>query len=771
MAKKPGKYIAILGNTKYYQTPDGRIVDENGALAPKQISTILAAQVSQPAAPVAPSPAMPPEEPQSTPDTAAKQESKSRLSRMFPSIYAIAEAVRKINRDSDQKKAAEEKRQSERRTRFYEVIEDKLDDVNERLTDVIAVQERTAGILSEIAEAISHAANGGNLGRKALAAGGLLATGAALTYFANRKKNDAEPTAAPPPPSNNTSTQFDVGAAIAAGGGDTSTLSAYNSVAPSPATGSSDTKETKSVKEARAKKNKTEDILKFKAQELRFNSDKLTFDVKTLTINQSGVQTNQAAPTTQRPPAANPTPNAPLPTVGDQAKAGRVSGNGAAPVGPSGVQAKDMSPQSKAFLDTLGASEGGKFGYQAINYAAGGGSFQGTRHPFEGQKGVTAAGRYQMLWSTWSNQAKKLGIDPKEFTPENQDRVAWSLAQDTYRARTKRDLAEDLKDPNKVASITSTLGPTWKALLGGRQDSGLASRLAAYSQTPQAEDVTKAKGLPTVGEQAAEGRVSTDQAAGKAPHAKKVDKTDVSEFEHMDSQAKPETPTSAAKDADYGLSDLHDWSKKPETGKQLPTAAVGPQGEQGYFGPTLNPNVAKMAGKSSVLAGYLSNIYNRPKPETAPERKASITYSYDKSNLLEHSSADARMKYGLEHSDLDTAYTSDPVKPNVSDFSHADFVEAPKKTPLPAFAANASVPGVGMPSPPKKPSPRAHQEAGSKPHPNRVDSNSPTTRDPGGQGGSFDQRIAIICPWLPMALVHGVLQAGASAGHMRRRRR
>jgi muramidase (phage lysozyme) len=72
----------------------------------------------------------------------------------------------------------------------------------------------------------------------------------------------------------------------------------------------------------------------------------------------------------------------------------------------------------------------------------------------------SAAGRYQFTWSTWRDFA---GANTP-FTPENQDRYAWALAQRTYRNNTGRDLATDLEQQGFTPRIAQALAPTWHAL-------------------------------------------------------------------------------------------------------------------------------------------------------------------------------------------------------------------------------------------------------------------------------------------------------------------
>jgi hypothetical protein len=149
------------------------------------------------------------------------------------------------------------------------------------------------------------------------------------------------------------------------------------------------------------------------------------------------------------------------------------SGGGAGKAGSDGVrgspQAPELTSEQRGLLQGLAAGEQGPHGYKAINYAAGGGAFTGNEHPFEGQKGVTAAGRYQMLATNWGNARAALGLKGG-FTPENQDRAALWLARKDYKTRTGRDLDADLKDPARLANIGQVLTPTWHGIPGNFAD-------------------------------------------------------------------------------------------------------------------------------------------------------------------------------------------------------------------------------------------------------------------------------------------------------------
>jgi hypothetical protein len=128
----------------------------------------------------------------------------------------------------------------------------------------------------------------------------------------------------------------------------------------------------------------------------------------------------------------------------------------------------------RAWLNMI-AREESSDDYTAINYKARAAMKKGTmqitgkpgQHPFDGQSGVTAAGRYQMLYNTWKTAAKLAGVDPNDFSPENQDRAAIALAKNEYKRKYNRDLITDLQDPKRVdQAVRGSTGP-WSVKAGG----------------------------------------------------------------------------------------------------------------------------------------------------------------------------------------------------------------------------------------------------------------------------------------------------------------
>jgi muramidase (phage lysozyme) len=135
--------------------------------------------------------------------------------------------------------------------------------------------------------------------------------------------------------------------------------------------------------------------------------------------------------------------------------------------------ARDLSPEARGLLDTIAGTES-----PGYNVRYGGARFNSyADHPRIGRvidrgpnagRTSNAAGRYQFLSSTWDRIAKKYGL--KDFSPANQDKAAWYLAQEDYAARTHgRNLEADLKtkDPAVVAGVGRALHGTWTSLPGG----------------------------------------------------------------------------------------------------------------------------------------------------------------------------------------------------------------------------------------------------------------------------------------------------------------
>jgi len=110
---------------------------------------------------------------------------------------------------------------------------------------------------------------------------------------------------------------------------------------------------------------------------------------------------------------------------------------------------KSLPPEVRAFLDTIGTGETPRGSYSNPDYDPGG-----------------LGGRYQFLKSTWVKWARKIGVDPQNFTPENQDSAAYKYADTIVRQKTGKSLLELLKsgDEGVRAAIAAVSPGVWNAI-------------------------------------------------------------------------------------------------------------------------------------------------------------------------------------------------------------------------------------------------------------------------------------------------------------------
>lgn len=143
--------------------------------------------------------------------------------------------------------------------------------------------------------------------------------------------------------------------------------------------------------------------------------------------------------------------------------------------------APELTPEGKGLLTTLASYESkGDYG---VLY--GGGHFTGDQFPqWAGRDNSHAAGAYQFQPGTFAD-VQRARPDIKDFSPANQDRAAWYLAQRDYHARTGRDLTVDLKDPKQAQNIANTLQPTWTSTNKPGWAAKLEANLAHDQRPPQ----------------------------------------------------------------------------------------------------------------------------------------------------------------------------------------------------------------------------------------------------------------------------------------------
>jgi len=135
-----------------------------------------------------------------------------------------------------------------------------------------------------------------------------------------------------------------------------------------------------------------------------------------------------------------------MPATGGRAGRGRSAGFGlyASDVGLAANQS--LPPEVRAFLDTIGTRETPRGSYSNPDFDPGG-----------------LGGRYQFLKSTWVTWARKIGVDPGNFSPENQDNAAFKYADTLARQMTGASLVDLLKRGDIGRAIGAVRG-VWNGI-------------------------------------------------------------------------------------------------------------------------------------------------------------------------------------------------------------------------------------------------------------------------------------------------------------------
>ena len=179
------------------------------------------------------------------------------------------------------------------------------------------------------------------------------------------------------------------------------------------------------------------------------------------------------------------------------------------------VVAPGLSPAARAFLNTTSSYESPGGAYNIRYDGKGGTTFDDysdhPRVPVERPDGrtSTAAGRYQFTATTWDALVKEMnaqGYNITDFSPVNQDRVAWYLAQKDFARKTGKSLEQVLATGNAadLEEVRVSLTGTWEGF--GSQDAAqtFADRIVngvtlggtGHSQAPDPWTDPRYAGLP-----------------------------------------------------------------------------------------------------------------------------------------------------------------------------------------------------------------------------------------------------------------------------------
>lgn len=225
-----------------------------------------------------------------------------------------------------------------------------------------------------------------------------------------------------------------------------------------------------------------------------------------------------------------------------------------------------VTPEGAALLRTITRSEAGSAG-NPYTLQVGGKHFTDfSDHPREftvnwGRGPSSASGAYQFTKTTWDEYCKRYadqftpGPNGKiPFTPANQDRMAWLLAQDRYARLTGgRSLQTDLQSPMEHQRILKTLSAEWTSLPGGLEPNKATNgQFAALTN-----EVARARsGKPA----SASAPTTSDPAAPGQPQPPSASTTGQAALAFADPNATPAAPQPAADTSPK----VKDYAGRPE---------------------------------------------------------------------------------------------------------------------------------------------------------------------------------------------------------------
>lgn len=138
---------------------------------------------------------------------------------------------------------------------------------------------------------------------------------------------------------------------------------------------------------------------------------------------------------------------------------------------------KELTTEARALLSAIRNSESStsEGGYNMRFSPRGGATFTDfSKHPriFESVpwrkdgKKSSAAGAYQFTATQWDETSSKYSLP--DFSPDSQDKAAWYLAQERYKAKTGDDLQTALQN-GELQRVSQALSSTWTSLPSGSE--------------------------------------------------------------------------------------------------------------------------------------------------------------------------------------------------------------------------------------------------------------------------------------------------------------